>query len=293
LLVLGIDTATAVGSVGLIDARPECAGAGGAAAENAAPQIALRAEISRAAGLAHGAALLPMIEECLATAGVAAPDLDGVAVSIGPGSFTGLRVGLATAKGLVFGTSIALIGVPTLEGLAEAFARDPGQAAEPRPAIVCACLDARKGEVYAALFSPASQPPSGGGLFLRRLTEDRAESAEALTAAVERQLAGETGTADSPSSSVVFLGDGAERYRAVVEGRLGARARILPSAVVHPRGGIIAALGAARIAAGQRDDLASLAPAYARLSEAEKARAARSGASEAPEETLTSDLRGA
>ena len=277
MLVLGIDTATSTGSVGVLEVV-----ASGRAAEvgdAAAPQTLLRAELSRPSGMAHGAELLPMVAECLAEARVEVAQLDGVAVSIGPGSFTGLRVGLATAKGLVFGSSASLVGVPTLEALAEAVVRRGAAAgawpvASPDPPLICACLDARKGEVYAALFAAVAAPANQLDAAVQRLDEDRAEPVEALLGQIEHELAARRSTA---TAEVLFVGDGAERYRVAVEQRLGARAAILSSADVHPRGGVVAQLGAARLLAGRADDIAALAPRYARLSEAEKVRASRSG----------------
>src|SRR5947208_15761431 len=94
-----------------------------------------------------GGLLLPTVDHVLRKAGVAAKDLAAVAVSIRPGSFTGLRVGLATAKGLALGTGAAVVGVSTLEALAAAY--------EPAEAITsCTLLDAYRGQVYLAVFNP-------------------------------------------------------------------------------------------------------------------------------------------
>src|SRR5262245_52075822 len=92
----------------------------------------------------HARTLLPLIDAALAAAGVGLRQLDLLAVSIGPGSFTGLRIGLSVAKGLALATGLPVVGVPTLE----AYALHVG----PRPGLICPVLDARKGEVYGAVF---------------------------------------------------------------------------------------------------------------------------------------------
>src|SRR3989442_7281707 len=107
------------------------------------------------------------MERLLARAGVTIAEVDGVAVSIGPGSFTGLRVGLGLAKGIVFAGGAWLATVPTLEALALAAEAAPG-------VTVCAALDARKREVYAALFRITAPGK------VERLSPDEALRPEAL-----------------------------------------------------------------------------------------------------------------
>jgi len=125
VIVLGIDTATTIASVGIVSSQ--------------------RPDVQRADGSArHAAMLLRLIEEALGAAGARLSDLDRLAVSIGPGSFTGLRVGLSIAKGLAVAAKIPVVGVPTLA----AYARAVG----PRHGMVVPVLDARKGEVYAAAY---------------------------------------------------------------------------------------------------------------------------------------------
>jgi tRNA threonylcarbamoyladenosine biosynthesis protein TsaB len=99
---------------------------------------------TEAVGRGHTERLLGIVEAVLDRSGSVLGDLDAVAVSIGPGRFSGLRVGLATAKGLAAASGLPVVPVPTLEALAES--------ARPRTGLVCAMLDARRGEVYAALF---------------------------------------------------------------------------------------------------------------------------------------------
>src|SRR5207244_11208452 len=120
----------------------------------------------------HTASLPLLVERVLSDAGLVLEDVEGIAVSIGPGSFTGLRIGLALAKGLAFAGGLPLVGVPTLEALAWVVDAAPGTS-------VCAALDARKREVYAALFALEAGGP-------RRLTPDLALAPEALAARLPR-----------------------------------------------------------------------------------------------------------
>ena len=185
----------------------------------------------------HTASLPVLVERVLGEAGLALEDVEGIAVSIGPGSFTGLRIGLALAKGLAFAGGLPLVGVPTLEALAWVADAAPGTS-------VCAALDARKREAYAALFAVEA-----GGL--RRVTPDLALAPEALAARLPRPC--------------TLVGDAGEVYGAV----LGAHARLLPFATHHPRGGMVARLGAARLAAGEAANVGTLEPIYVRPPDAE------------------------
>src|SRR5581483_1883509 len=235
----------------------------------------LLAEITRDARLQHGEALVPLIDECLDRAGIDVADLNAVSVAVGPGSFTGLRVGLATAKGLVLGTPSALVGVATLEALAATLvgARLPARDGRPlERALVCACLDARRGELYAALFEVdlrASWPGAPGAV--ARVTEDAAASPAALVEAVAGAVSGRPPSETRP---LVVVGDGAERAGEALAARWDAALLVLP-VDRHPiRGGTVAALGVRDIAARGADDPAALVPRYARASDAERARRA-------------------
>ena len=111
------------------------------------------------AGLTHSRTLMPMVESMLQNAGLTLTELDAVAVSRGPGSFTGIRIGVATAKGLAFAGNLPVIGVSTLESMARTAACIEGR-------IVCA-MDARRNQIYNAVFDAEN------GCLLRR-TDDRA-----------------------------------------------------------------------------------------------------------------------
>jgi tRNA threonylcarbamoyladenosine biosynthesis protein TsaB len=185
----------------------------------------------------HTASLPALVDRVLADAGVTIGDVEGLAVSIGPGSFTGLRIGLALAKGIAFAGGLPLVGVPTLEALAHVADASPGE-------TICAAIDARKREVYAALFTATPAGP-------RRVSTDVALAPEALAARL--------------TPPCVLVGDAGEVYGDV----LGARATLRPFATHHPRGGVIARLGAERIGAGEGGNPGPLEPTYVRAPDAE------------------------
>jgi tRNA threonylcarbamoyladenosine biosynthesis protein TsaB len=188
----------------------------------------------------HSEALLSMIDEVFVEAGVAPSAIEAVACGAGPGSFTGLRIGLATAKGLCFALQKPLVMISSLAALA---ARAPD-------GRVCAALDAFKGEVYAAVFTVAAGVP----------TREGAE--RVLPPATLIALVG-----DAPVDVVV--GSGAAKYPELV-----GAARLLDEEA-GPRPADVARLGAIRAARGEYDDLAAAAPAYIRPSEAELVKAKR------------------
>lgn len=127
----------------------------------------LRAEAYQNSGMTHSCTLMQMAEDMLRTAGLTVQDIDAAAVAAGPGSFTGVRIGAAAAKGLAWGREIPCYGVSTLEAMALGAACTDG--------VYCCCMDARRAQVYNAIFEAAAGE-------LRRLTEDRAISIEELYA---------------------------------------------------------------------------------------------------------------
>ena len=185
----------------------------------------------------HTATLPALVDQVLARAALSIDDVEALAVSIGPGSFTGLRIGLALAKGIALAGGLPVVGVPTLEALAWVAEASPGQ-------TICAALDARKREVYAALFAATGGAP-------RRLSPDLALSPEVLVGRL--------------TPPCVVVGDASEVYGAL----LGARAVLRPFATHHPRGGVIARLGFERLLAGEGGNPGPLEPTYVRAPDAE------------------------
>ena len=144
---------------------------------------ALIAQSFRDTGLTHSQTLLPMTEELLAHCGLTVADLDLIAVAAGPGSFTGLRIGVATAKGLAWAAQLPCAGCSTLEAMAWNLAGLDGE--------LCAAMDARRHQVYNARFRAENGT-------ITRLTEDRAIALEDLI----EELRG-------TKTTQIVLGDGA------------------------------------------------------------------------------------
>ncbi|MEK6549828.1 MAG: tRNA (adenosine(37)-N6)-threonylcarbamoyltransferase complex dimerization subunit type 1 TsaB [Nitrospirota bacterium] len=223
--LLAIETATPAQSVALVE------------------DDRLLAELSYEAQGNRGGVLLPTVDQVLKKAGVAARDLDVVAVSVGPGSFTGLRVGLATAKGLALGAGARLVGVPTLEALAEGYAS--------ADATICALLDAYRGEVYMALFRR-------NGNALERLSPDAVLAPGAVASALA-----------AVEGPVHLIGNGAARYREPLEAALGGRVCVSDEGLrAAPTAAVVARLGIRQFAGGNKPD-AEVALIYLRRAEAE------------------------
>jgi tRNA threonylcarbamoyladenosine biosynthesis protein TsaB len=166
-------------------------------------------------GRAHAELLAPAIEEVCAASGCTVADIDQIAVDIGPGLFTGLRVGVATAKALAQALGAPLLGVGSLDVLAAA-AREagPGAPGPGRDAPVVSVVDARRGEVFAAAFrfdrpggGPGGAGPGGPPIDPEAVRDDRLEPmAPDVLVAWLLDLAAEAGP-------VLVVGDGAVRYR--------------------------------------------------------------------------------
>lgn len=187
----------------------------------------------------HSDWLLQAIQRTLADCAVTLAQLEGIGVVSGPGAFTGLRVGMATAKGLAIGLGLSLVGVSSLQALAVGLGSE---------CPVCTLLDARKQEVYAGLFQADEFPP-------RALGPEQVISPEQLL----RSLSGE----------ILFVGDGAAAYRELIIGSYGARARFVSAPANRLRPGAAAALAWAAWQAGDARPPGGLNPRYIRPSEAE------------------------
>ena len=193
-------------------------------------------------GPSHSERLVPAIDRLLGELGIGRKELGGVSVSLGPGSFTALRVGISTAKGLAYSLGIPVSGASSLEILAMNLPFSPFQ--------VCALTDARKGELYAALFRT-----DGGGV--SRITEDAILSPAALMEIIKEEA--------------IFIGEGALLYRDFLEDiELGGKAlRICPPYLNYPRASSLAYYGFKRFTEGHSDEVLGLAPIYIRKPDAE------------------------
>lgn len=196
------------------------------------------AEVMEAVGRGHTEKLLGAVESVLSRSSVGLSELEAIAVSIGPGRFSGLRVGLATAKGLAAASGLPVMPIESLEALAES--------ARPYEGLVCPMLDARRGEVYAALFR------LGDGR--ERMIEDVAVAPAGMIERVQTVAGGE---------EVLFLGSGVAECADDLRASLGDRARFpddeLPTATPRAMAAIAEELGLPAPA-----EAATLEPVYLR-----------------------------
>ena len=194
--------------------------------------------------LTHSETLLPMAERLLQDCGLSVSDLDLIAVAHGPGSFTGIRIGVATVKGLSWASEKPCLGISTLEAMAWSHVSEGG--------IICPCMDARRSQAYNALFDVSSGTPV-------RLRPDRAISLEELTEDVR-----------SLSAPVLLVGDGAVIASAAFEAA-GISWSLPPedSLLQHASGVALASFGKTGYPS------ADLLPVYLRLSQAERERQER------------------
>lgn len=223
--ILALDTSTLVGTVAVL-ADGE-----------------LRAEWSASVRASHGETLLPRLARTLEEAGLALADVDLFAVGIGPGSFTGVRIGVATAKGLALAEQKPLVGVTSLRVLARGM---PG-------ALRAIAVDAHKGEVYCALYAlgddgvlhervaPFHAPPERAARALREAAED---------------------------ARVVIAGNGIARYGEALMSPLGPHFSRAPSYCDVPRAACLAHEAEVAFAQHGPSDLARLEPLYVRPSDA-------------------------
>ena len=221
--VLGIDTSTSCGAVGLIDDGEVLS------------DYLLNIPVT------HSERLLGAIEFVLREARCSARDVDGWAISLGPGSFTGLRIGVSTVKGLAFATQKPVAGVSTLDALASQVS--------PTPYLICPILDARKKEVYAAFYR------YGKGDVLGRQSDDQALRPEDLVRKVGERT--------------IFLGDGVRTYREFLLHSLPSFATF-PAGPLHvSHGSMVARLGFDLLKKGKHLNVSTFSPIYVRPSEAE------------------------
>ena len=227
MLILAFETTAKAGSVALLQDGK------------------LLAESYQNTGLTHSQTILPMAQDMLKSCGFTARDLQAVAVAAGPGSFTGVRIGAAAAKGLAWGSEIPCYGVSTLEAMALNLGVYDGY-------VVCV-MDARRNQVYNAVFS-ANQGS------LTRLCQDRAISLDDLGAEMKNM-----------EKPIFLVGDGSILCYNTLKEQIPLLI-LPPEHKMHQRAAGVALAAMAQIERGEPGDAASLVPNYLRLSQAERER---------------------
>jgi len=225
LKILGIDTSTKYCNIGLIEDE----------------DILINYTMN---GLRkkHSSILMPAIKDLFKIMDLKIEEIHGVAVSIGPGSFTGLRIGLSVAKGLSYACSLPLLGIPTLEAMAFSLAGIPN--------LICPILESNKDEIYDVVFR--------GGESLHRIMDYKCEDIHSLLARL------------SPlREKIIFLGDGIKRYRDNIKIKIGKDALFIDSQINLPMATNVAFLGLNKLIKKEEDDISKLSPFYLRKSEAE------------------------
>lgn len=230
MLLLAIDSSTPVAGVALLDE------------ENLIREEFINYKKT------HSETLMPMIDELLKGCDRSLADVSALAVTIGPGSFTGLRIGLAAVKGLSLAADLPVIGVSTLDVLAHNIVYSD--------TLVCPLLNARKQEVYTAFYD-------NSGFYPYRLSEEAACSPRdfAAQALVKAH--------DNGFNKIMLLGDGYNPYRGLFGECLGDKLVTAPAHLMLPRASALGSLARDRAFREDFDDPVRMRPRYIRLSEAE------------------------
>ena len=200
-------------------------------------------------GLTHSVTLMPLVDSMLQHAALTAQDMRLIAVAAGPGSFTGLRIGISAAKGLAWALDLPCCGVSTLEAMAQNVRHMDGCT------VICA-MDARRQQVYNALFRAERGR-------LTRMTPDRAIALEELAAAIQND-----------ESEKIIVGDGAQLCYTYLSEQ-GIPCRMAPPSLVMQHAVGVAQTAGEMAARGETVCAHELAPVYLRLSQAERERLAK------------------
>ena len=221
MITLAVDTSVATTSAALLEADE------------------IRAELFVRNGRNHAEVLLPLIERLLSSVEITKGQVDLFAVTVGPGSFTGLRVGTSTVKGLAFALQKPVVGVCTLDALALNIGYADARL------TICPMVNAGRGEVYTALYLP-----SGPNTYEKTLRESVVRPDDFL---------------NSLDGSVIFLGDGAERYADLISNMI-PDSSFAPPHLNQVRAGAVGLMGRKMFFSGDKSDIMSLVPCYLRPS---------------------------
>ena len=225
MIILSIDSSTPVAGIAVSDG------------------MQLLGEITLNTKNTHSEKLMPLVKHLLDELALSVNDLDAIAVTQGPGSFTGLRIGMATAKGLAQGAGKKLIAVPTLDCLAQNLLHYPG--------IICPIMNAQKKQVYTAIYRSGRDK-------LERLSDYQAIAVEQLAVQLKEL-----------KEDVWFVGDGVAAFADMFQELLGDACRFADGHNILPRAGALAMLAAERASEERFDDLYQAELIYIRKSEAE------------------------
>ena len=214
-----------------------------------ADESVLLAEYTIHHKITHSQSLLPMIDEICRMTEQAPGSFDAIAVAAGPGSFTGLRIGASTAKGLGMAWNCPLVAVPTLDAMAYGLWNTQG--------LICPIMDARRGQVYTALYRFEDGK-------MERLLDAAALPLSELMDEVQKH-----------GERTVFTGDGLPVFEGQIRAALGEQAAFAPPHLNRQRAAAVAALGLEMLRRGETVSAAQFAPTYLRMSQAERERKAR------------------
>jgi len=226
--ILGIETATNVCSVCILD------------------NSELIAEYTTNITKTHSQSLMPMIKHVLANVELIPKDIGVIAVSIGPGSFTGVRIGISAAKGMAMALDIQTVGVSTLDGIAY-------NLMNPYTDQVCVITDARRKQVYTSIYEMSNVKCQMSNI--RKLTDDMVLPIEELIKKIKKKT--------------IFIGNACALYYNTLKKELGDLAVVCPSHLGIPRASSIAFLGDNMLKKGKGLTHFDLKPNYVRLSDAE------------------------
>jgi len=229
MLILAIDTSTKSASIALLRDSD------------------ILSEIFVNLDVNHSVVLLPALDHLLRLSCIEPGEIDLFACTMGPGSFTGLRVGASTIKGLALATGRPIAGVSTLEALA---CNIPGSEIP-----VCPMLDAKKDQVYTALYR------TGRDYTLEKIESERVTDVRGFLQCIDEE--------------VIFLGDGAVKYAGLISEMLPGKSYFASVCHQHVRAAVVGLLGKKKYSEGDLLDSVTFAPAYLRVSEAEMKRFSR------------------
>jgi tRNA threonylcarbamoyladenosine biosynthesis protein TsaB len=222
MIILAVDTSTTSCSVAVID------------------EDSLLAEATIVREQTHSKHLMDMVDSVVTLAGLSISELDGFAVTRGPGTFTGLRIGISTVKGLAVASGKPVVGISSLDALAKQCAYSSN--------LVCPLIDARKGEVYFARYRFSD------GVLEKVTAEGVLPPAQAVSDITEPAL---------------FVGSGAVLYQEILLKKVGEQAYFAMSCHNTIRASTVARLGMGRFEQKDTDDVGMLVPDYIRQSDAE------------------------